>query len=173
MQFAITLFLFAMVLSGCAQAPPAQADKQPTPTPQADNQNLTPEQQQLKEAFSKMIKDGHVNNVCQDLKGQWEQVERAGEFSVCRPEQGFISPAKGYVQVLQTWKNKDTGGGVLMPVVFDCAGRRWYHDQKVSFNSIGRIEVHSPVALGGEWASIKPDSQADVVRETVCEGASK
>jgi hypothetical protein len=171
MQFAITVLLFAMVLSGCAQAPPAQADKQQASPAQAEKQNLSPEQQRFKQAFSKMIKDGHVNDVCQDMKGVWVEVERAEGFRVCRLEQGFMSAGPGYVQVLHTWKNSATGGGLLMPLVVDCAGRRWHRDQDVSYDSAGRITDRRSVALGGEWTSIQPGSEGDAVVETVCKGA--
>jgi hypothetical protein len=62
---------------------------------QTGKEKLSPEGEQFKRTFAKAIKYGHVNKVCQDMKGTWETVEGAEEFRVCRPEKGFIevSPA--------------------------------------------------------------------------------
>jgi len=175
MRLAITVVLFAMVLSSCAAAPSAQADKKqlspapPSPTPQ---QNFSPAQQQFQDVFDKAIKDGHVNNVCHDMKGEWETVVGAEDFKVCRLEGGFTEAGPGYVWVLRAWRNSE-GGGVLVPAMFDCVGRRSFRNQDVIYDSAGKIRLHTPLALGGEWISIKPHTNEEVVWVTVCKGATK
>jgi hypothetical protein len=134
---------------------------------QTDKEKPGPAGEQFKRAFTKAIKDGHVNKVCQDMKGTWETIEGAEEFRVCRPEKGFVQIGARTVMALEAFKNRD-GGGILTPRVFDCARRRTYQDRSLSFDSTGKIEIYAPEALGGEWKDVTPGSKSDAVLSAVC-----
>lgn len=166
MRFAIRMCLFVTLLSGCAPAVHTRTDKE-SPSPEPDNANLSPEQQEFRRAFAKAIKDGHVNDVCQDMKGMWVAMPGGEEFKVCRPEKGYSEVSSGFVEVLHAWKGED-GGGLLMPMVFDCAGRRYHSNQTVQYDSMGTIIYHAPASLGGAWEPIKSGTLRDAVLEMVC-----
>jgi hypothetical protein len=135
---------------------------------QTGKEKANPEGEQYKRALAKMIKDGHVNKVCQDMKGTWETVDGAEGFRVCRPEKGFIHDGR-LVAVLEAYKARD-GGGILTPQIFDCAGRRSYHNQSIYYDFTGKIELHAPEALGGAWVSIEHGTKVDAILSTVCKG---
>ena len=124
--------------------------------------------EQYKKAFTKAIKDGHVNKLCQDMKGVWEQVEGTENFKLCRPEKGVLKIREGYVMALVAYTNPQTGTGNIMPKVYDCAGYRHFQDRYISYDSTGKITGYDPVALGGSWEALDPNSQGAAILEAAC-----
>lgn len=124
--------------------------------------------EQFKKAFNKAIKDGHVNKLCQDLKGTWETVEGTESFKLCRPANGVLNLSKGHAMVLVAFSNPKNRSGNITIDIFDCAGNRRFHDRMVHYDSTGKIIGYDAVALGGEWEDLIPNSQGEAVLQAAC-----
>lgn len=132
---------------------------------------VNPEVEQFKKAFNKAIEDGHVNKVCQSLKGRWEKVEGTENFKLCRPEKGVLQLSKGYVLVLVAYTNPQNRTGIITPDIYDCAGNRVFNNRQIHFASTGQIISDDPVALGGSWEDVNPLSQGGAILDAACRGA--